>query len=403
MSKPPRLPKGCVADFDRHGNMRIYLRRAGRPKYRFKAKPGTNEFHIEYGDVLAGRIAPLKPERKPRIEPGSVRAAITAYISSIAFKTLSARTQHVRRNILDGFCQRPDGAGGHLGDLPLSALGPAQIRRFQSALADRPEAANALVKALRAVMSEAVRADIVVTNAAAAVAYLPPARDGGFPAWTDADVEAFERAHPPGSMARLALRLFQTGQRLGDVARLGPRNVDGEHLRLKQQKTGAELTLPIPVTLRTELDLHPPGETFLLTEFGKPFSVAGLGNRFRKWCDEAGLTGISAHGLRKWTAAALAEAGATEKEISAVTGHASLKEVVRYTRSANQRKLADRAFAKMASASSVENVPPKDNSSASGTNPTPTPLKNKEKKGCMVPRGGIEPPTLRFSVACSTN
>ena len=25
------------------------------------------------------------------------------------------------------------------------------------------------------------------------------------------------------------------------------------------------------------------------------------------------------------------------------------------------------------------------------------------RKGPMVPRGGIEPPTLRFSVACSTN
>jgi len=24
-------------------------------------------------------------------------------------------------------------------------------------------------------------------------------------------------------------------------------------------------------------------------------------------------------------------------------------------------------------------------------------------KGWMVPRGGIEPPTLRFSAACSTN
>ena len=28
---------------------------------------------------------------------------------------------------------------------------------------------------------------------------------------------------------------------------------------------------------------------------------------------------------------------------------------------------------------------------------------NKPSKTKMVPRGGIEPPTLRFSVACSTN
>lgn len=43
--------------------------------------------------------------------------------------------------------------------------------------------------------------------------------------------------------------------------------------------------------------------TFLVTEFGKPFTSNGFGNRFRKWCDEAGLPHVSAHGLRKAGAA----------------------------------------------------------------------------------------------------
>jgi hypothetical protein len=38
---------------------------------------------------------------------------------------------------------------------------------------------------------------------------------------------------------------------------------------------------------------------FLLSEHGKPYSRKGFGNKFRQWCDEAGLPQCSAHGLRK--------------------------------------------------------------------------------------------------------
>jgi integrase/recombinase XerD len=74
--------------------------------------------------------------------------------------------------------------------------------------------------------------------------------------------------------------------------------------------------------------------------------VAGFCNKFRAWCDEAGLPQCSAHGLRKAAAVRLAERGATAHEIMAITGHRSLEEVERYTRAARQRQLADAAMAK---------------------------------------------------------
>src|SRR5215813_14742539 len=67
--------------------------------------------------------------------------------------------------------------------------------------------------------------------------------------------------------------------------------------------------------------------TFLTTEFGKPFTAAGFGNWFREQCDMANLRHCSAHGLRKAAARQLAEAGCTEHEIAAITGHASLREI----------------------------------------------------------------------------
>jgi len=50
--------------------------------------------------------------------------------------------------------------------------------------------------------------------------------------------------------------------------------------------------------------------------------------------------------LRKAAARRLAEAGCTAHEIGAITGHASLAELVRYTNAADQRRLAESAMAK---------------------------------------------------------
>ena len=55
----------------------------------------------------------------------------------------------------------------------------------------------------------------------------------------------------------------------------------------------------------------------------------------------------SAHGLRKAAARKMAEAGCTPHEIAAITGHASLREVQRYTAAYDQMKAADAAMAKL--------------------------------------------------------
>jgi integrase/recombinase XerD len=87
--------------------------------------------------------------------------------------------------------------------------------------------------------------------------------------------------------------------------------------------------------------------TFLLTEYGKPFTANGFGNKFKDWCRQADLPHCSAHGVRKATSTALAESGATPHEIMAVTGHQTLEEVERYTKAANRKKTADSAMAKL--------------------------------------------------------
>jgi enterobacteria phage integrase len=53
------------------------------------------------------------------------------------------------------------------------------------------------------------------------------------------------------------------------------------------------------------------------------------------------------HGLRKAAGRRLAETGCSSKEIAAILGHESLKEVERYTKAADQRKLATSAMKRL--------------------------------------------------------
>jgi integrase len=87
--------------------------------------------------------------------------------------------------------------------------------------------------------------------------------------------------------------------------------------------------------------------TFLVTATGKPYGGNAFTEQFRKWCDAAGLPKrCKPHGLRKAACRRLADALCTPHEIMAISGHATLKEVQRYTIGTDQARLARNAMAK---------------------------------------------------------
>jgi integrase len=136
------------------------------------------------------------------------------------------------------------------------------------------------------------------------------------------------------------------------LVRFGRQHVRDKWLIFTQHKgrnsQPARQEIPIIPELQRIIDASPTGDlTFLVTAFNRPFTSNGFGNRFRKWCDEAGLSGCSVHGRRKAAAARLAELGCTEFEIMAITGHRTSKEVTRYTRAASQKTRAESALKRM--------------------------------------------------------
>jgi integrase len=79
-------------------------------------------------------------------------------------------------------------------------------------------------------------------------------------------------------------------------------------------------------------------------EDGRPFSERGLSQLIRAAVKAAGLPAkCVAHGLRKAKMRRLAEDGASEKEIAAWSGHKTLREIERYTKAADQKRLAKAA------------------------------------------------------------
>lgn len=330
---------------DRHGKKRLYYRKKGMPRVPLHGPIGSPEFWEDYISACHGNATSKRidgPRLSFQINAESIRWLCSEYFKSSKFKTLAASTKIVRRNILDRFCMEH-------GEKNFSRMERRHLLKLRDQRAEFPESANGLIKALRQVFAFGVEYEHCTSNPAKDVEYINAGGEG-FHAWTISEVELYEIAHPVGTKARLAMSvLLFTGQRRGDVITFGRQHLKNGWLQFTQQKTGKKMEIPVLFELQRIIDASPTGDlTWIVTDFEKPFSPAGFGNRFRKWCDEANLPHCSAHGLRKAAAARMAEMGCTDHEIMAITGHDTYKEVHRYTESARQKNLAESAMIKMA-------------------------------------------------------
>jgi len=140
------------------------------------------------------------------------------------------------------------------------------------------------------------------------------------------------------------------GQSEGDVLRMTWSAISRGRIAVRQSKTG-EL-VEIPIVLRLEQILGSVGRrkavTIVAGAKGRPLSSTGFQSLFQKARKKLGFEkGLTFHGLRHTMAQSLAEAGASEAELMAVTGHKSSAMVAHYTRRARRRKLAESAMERL--------------------------------------------------------
>ena len=175
--------------------------------------------------------------------------------------------------------------------------------------------------------------------------------------WTEAELAQFERHWKLGTRERLAYALLlYTGQRVGDVLKMTRNDIVAGCIRVSQDKVrkgdANELMIPIHPALDRALKAGPIGpvvglQQHLITNArGRP--LRGLSALIVAAVKRAGLPPrCVAHGLRKAALRRLAEHGSTTKEIAAMSGHRTLKEIERYTARADQARLAQAAVEKL--------------------------------------------------------
>jgi integrase len=337
---------------DRHGKLRHYARAPGCKRVALPGLPGSREFMEAYAEAIrTPRSFGTAPQR------GSFSAVLAALYLSSEWAALNPATQKTYRNLLER-------VRSQLGDKPAAAFDEARVRAILDRFADRPGAGHNMRKALRKAFAFAVDRKLMRRDPTDSVKSARPKTEG-FQAWSDTDIAKFEAHWPSGSRQRLAMALLlYTGQRRSDVVRFGRGMLWNGVLRFQQVKQGVGapvMSIPLHPALRAELAHWPDGETFLSTEPGHAFTAAGFTNWFRDQVDAAKLPkALSAHGLRKAAARRLAEAGCTAHEIMAITGHSSLKELERYTRTVSQARTAEAAMGKITNGESQtrESNPP---------------------------------------------
>jgi len=332
------LPKHCSWNVDRHGKRRVRFRKGGFTTY-LTGTPWSEDFMRRYAAALDGVKAQANSIGGERTLPGSFNALVVSYYRSADFANLKPSTQAQRRNVIEKF-------RAEHGTKPIKGLGRGHISAIIEAKAERPEAANHLLKVLRVMLAYAVSQDMIAVNSAVGVKKYRSRNDDGFHLWSEDEIAQFEVRHPIGTKARTALALMlYTAQRRGDIIRMGWQHGAGDEITVKQQKTGTTLVIPIHPKLRQVLEALPRTNlTFLVTEWGAPFTNAGFGNWWREQCDAAGLPRCSAHGLRKAATVRLVEAGCTDEQIMAITGIRSPSVLKIYKRGADQRRLARQAL-----------------------------------------------------------
>jgi integrase len=313
-----------------------------------------------YGALMA--IPQAAPLVRAKVDAGSFASLASIYYGSPQYAQLSASSRRNYRRVIDGFLV----THGHR---RVDEMRREHVDSIIGKLAHKPGAAIILLKRIRTLIKYAIALHWRDGDPTLGVKGF---RSKEIHTWTEAEITQFEKKWKSGSRERLAFAmLLYTGQRGSDVHRMAWPDIAGGTIRVAQQKQPVKLTIPLHPALAAELArLRRKHIAILVTAYGAQFSVKGFGQFMSAAIREAKLPlRCKAHGLRKAAARRLAEAGCTEKQIGAITGHKTLAEIERYTRDASQERLARQAINKQ-----IENE-----SGKPGRSEMATPLKTKKK------------------------
>jgi len=317
------------------GRQYIYFRR-GKLRHRLPSNPDTEEFMREYWRVRSGR-----QQKQVKTTWGKL---VEEFYKSPRFKEKAPGTRaNYRRHCED--IREKNGAKD------MTRFRRKDALRVKSALQDNWSKANERLSVLSMLCKLAVDLEWIDRNP---VVDIPKLKGGEYEAWPDHRLKAYEQYCAANNLttARVIFELaIGTGQRLGDCIKMKWSDFDGHAIRVAQEKTGAHIWVSCPKRLKDFLEELPrQGASILARNLSQPLGKRAVQKAIETVRHEIGVMSgnnrLVPHGWRYTAAKELAEAGCSDSEIQAVTGHKTLAMVQKYRAQANQRLASTRAQAR---------------------------------------------------------
>ena len=309
------------------GKVYQYFRR-GSVYVRLPNDPNSPEYDEAYWACMNSKQVQL-----PKF---TFKKLVESYKKSPRWSKLAPRTKAGYASTLGYIMDR-------VGDMDPTKMRRSNIIEAQQNNAHRPKTANEIKKLFSILFEHAIDLDWQTHNPAKGIPNLKTGE--GYAAWPEIALEKF-RAKTDGTALLIFELCIGTGQRIGDVLRMRWSDFDGTGITIKQGKTGTELWVPCPPRLLALLAVakkEAKGLTIVSNPKGQPAQYRWVNRLFGEARKVSGTQGLQVHGLRSNAASELAMAGCTDAEIAAITGHKARSMVVKYTRGARQKMLAESA------------------------------------------------------------
>ncbi|MEC9346613.1 MAG: tyrosine-type recombinase/integrase [Pseudomonadota bacterium] len=288
--------------------------------------------------------AGLNKGRKVRSAHGTVGHLITLYRESPDYLRLAQRTRDDYARVLDNLVDR---IGGDL----VRDVTTEDVLELQQALVAKPRTADAYTGMVRRLLNFALPRrrtfgiTVNVADAKAGVVNINKAEP--YKPWPEPLIETVIKAAPVEVGLAIALAVT-TGQRAEQLVSVRWSDVDDEGVAFRPLKRGDPVWVPIYPELKDVIDALPKRAVMLLTtKTGRPWRADSLGKAVGKALTDVGVEGYVLHGLRKNAVARLLEAGCSDAEVQAITGHKTRQMIEHYGKDSNRRRIARAAVANL--------------------------------------------------------
>jgi integrase len=340
------------------GRTYYYFRRAGIKSIKLPGQPGSREFQDAYQAALR-RHAPEKIE-KPRRASGAGRGALAWVIEQ--YKLRSPQWRDATASTREVYDRRHHWLAKNYGAEQLADFDRDMLKQMRDLpeFANKPSVADATIERFGTLWDfaeEFLHLDGMRVhkgiNPARNIKKVKESGSESAPLWPLELCNRIE-TYPHADLVTFYFLARYTGQRRSDLVTMKWEHINTatNEMFVKQLKTNARIWVPMPKRLRNYLEnWKRTGDYIVMSPKnpGRPWEETSLTNELNRVTRDLGFVTTdskgkpryySPHGLRHLCGVELAHAGASDRQIAAVLGHSTMKQVAIYVAQAQQRLLA---------------------------------------------------------------